>query len=255
MTDVPLGTGKQKLGVGDILGDTFSILFGNLFQVLLLSLLPLIGLIVLAALLIVPFFVGGGEPDGILFVLAMVAVGLLYFATVFIMSALIVRLAYDVKTGHPLRLASYFSSTFSVLAPLLLCSLLTGIGMLIGFALLFVPGLYLMGMWICVTPAIVIERAGLGSLSRSADLTRDYRWACVGAILLLFLCLFGLGIVLNIIEAVLTAVAGELVAGIVSIVLNGIMMAFSGIFGALVYARLREIKEGTSVEQLADVFA
>jgi hypothetical protein len=254
MTDMPIGTERQKLGVGDILGDTFTILFGNMFKVMLLSLLPIIALIALAVLLIVPFVLGG-QPDNVLLVIAIVAVGLMYFAALFIMTALIVRFAYDVKTGHPLRLGSYFSSTLSVLAPLLICSLVTGIAILFGFALLFVPGLYLMAMWICVTPAIVIEGAGLGSLSRSIELTRDYRWACVGAILLMFLCLFGLGIVVNIMEAIAKAIAGELVGGLVSIVLNGLLMAFSGIFGALVYARLREIKEGTSVEQLADVFA
>ena len=255
MTDIPMGTGKQSLGVGNILSDSFSILFGNLLQVLLLSLVPITALVVLGALLAAPIFLSGSEPNTIALSLAVVAIVLLYFATLYIMSALIIRLAYDVKTGHPLRLGSYFSSTISVLAPLLLCSLVTGIATIVGFAFFFVPGLYLMAMWIGVTPAIVIERAGLGSLSRSIELTREYRWACVGAILLMFLCMFGFGIVLNIIEAVLKATAGELVAGIVSVVLNGLLMAFSGIFGALVYARLREIKEGTSVEQLADVFA
>ena len=255
MTDIPLGTGKQRLGVSDILSDTFSILFGNLFKVLILSMAPIIALVALGALLAVPIFLGGGEPDTIILGLAVIAIALLYFATLYIMSALIIRLAYDAKIGNPLRLGSYFSSTLSVLAPLLICSLATVITSLVGFAFFIVPGLYLMAMWICVTPAIVIERAGLGSLSRSADLTRNYRWACAGALLLLFLCLFGLGIVLNVIEAVLTTVAGQLVSGLISLPLNGLMMAFSGIFGALVYARLREIKEGTSIEQLADVFA
>jgi hypothetical protein len=255
MTDIPIGSGEQKLGVGEILGDAFSIMFGNFFKVLLLSLVPMIVFIGFAAVIFIPMVLNGTEPDGALFIAAIVAIVLVFLIATYFTSALTVRLAYDAKTGQPLRLGSYFASTFAVLGPLLVCTLITGIAILIGFALFIVPGLYLMAMWVCVTPAIVLEGAGLGSISRSADLTRGYRWACVGALLLMFLCLFGFGIAMNIIEAILTAIAGDIVAGLVSLLLNGVTVAFSGIFGALVYARLREIKEGTSVEQLAEVFS
>jgi hypothetical protein len=109
-----------------------------------------------------------------------------------------------------------------------------------------------------VTPAIVIENAGFGSFGRSAQLTKEYRWPCLGALIVVGICayipiliiamLFGFG-----------AAAGGFTLGIFFVIVNTvatvIYMAALGICVALIYARLREIKEGTSVEQLAEVFA
>lgn len=257
MTDVPIAPapGQQSLRVGEIAGESFSIMFGNFFRVLLIGLLPMIVLIAIAAALFVPLYFNGTDPESAGFVAAIVAIVLIYFVISFITTALIVRLTYDAKIGNPLRLGSYFASALSVLGPLIICSLIVYISIVVGLVLLIVPGLYIWGMWICVMPVIVLEGAGLGALSRSASLTSGYRWACVGALIVMFFCLIGIGIVLNIAEYVVGLAAGDDAASILGIVLSGISNAFGGIFVALLYARLREIKEGTSVEQLADVFA
>lgn len=57
--------------------------------------------------------------------------------------------------------------------------------MVLGFMLLLIPGLILMCLWSLVVPACVLERLGpLSSLSRSARLTKGYRWPVFGLILL-----------------------------------------------------------------------
>ena len=52
----------------------------------------------------------------------------------------------------------------------------------------------------------------------------------------------------------LTAVGGVIVLGIGLAMINGLAYAFGGIVIALVYARLREIKEGVNVDKIAAVF-
>jgi len=255
ITDMPIALSRQKLGVGEIFGDAFSILFGNFFRLILLSVVPMVALFALGLLVIVPIMVSGAQPDSVAVILALLAIVLIFIAASYVTTALVVRLAYDAKTGHQLRMGSYFLSALPVLLPLLLCAIITGIAIIVGFLFFIVPGLYLMALWICVIPVIVLEKAGIGSLSRSAQLTRGYRWPCVGALLLLFLCLLGFSIVFNILEELITALGGREIALLVSVFLNGLTIAFNGIFAALVYARLREIKDGTSVEQLAEVFA
>ena len=276
MTDVPVRSQNESLGIGSITGDTFSIFFRRFFRVLLLSLLPVLVLVVCGALIFARIAVnppGAGDPS-VLDIAGLVILGLVVFAAYFMTTALIVRFAYDARTGNPIRIGSYFSSAFGAIIPIVACSIIVMIATMAVIFLIMIPGvviggvvavvsfipavvagLYLYAMWVAVIPAIIVERVGFGGLGRSIELTRNYRWSCVGAIVMMFLCLIGIGLVNGVIQIALTAVAGELVAALFGILVSGISMAFGGIFTALLYARLREIKEGTSVEQLAEVFA
>ncbi len=69
------------------------------------------------------------------------------------------------------------------LIPLLLAGVLAGIGILIGFILLIVPGLILLTRWVLVTPAVVLERLGpTEALRRSWNLVRGHSWTAFGVI-------------------------------------------------------------------------
>ncbi len=253
MTDTPPFAEQQSLGVGALIGDAFSILFGSILQLLVLAFIPALLTTVFQYLLAPELYaqaVGPGRFPWVGFILVM-AIGLIGSA---ITTALIVRMAYDVKTGHAIRMGDYFASAMAVAAPLILCSIGATIAIMFGFVLLIVPGFMLMVIWAVYTPAIVIERAGFGSFSRSAELTSGYRWPLFGALLLMFLIVIVIGTVFQVITFVVPAlgIPGTIVKEAIS---TGLTMAFSGIFYSLIYARLREIKEGMSVEELAEVFA
>lgn len=69
------------------------------------------------------------------------------------------------------------------LIPLLLAGVLAGIGILLGFILLIVPGLILLTRWVLVTPAVVLERLGpTDALRRSWNLVRGHSWTAFGVI-------------------------------------------------------------------------
>ena len=260
MTDVPMNTGQESLGVGKIIGDTFSLFIGQIANIFLLVFLPTLA-IVLIQYWLTPVidpsdpafnpedFSVGGQMLGI--VVALVGMS--------IISALVIRLAYDAKVGNPIRPAAYFSSALVVIVPLVICTIVVSIAASIAMIALIIPGLWVYAVWCCVTPAIVIENAGFGSFGRSAQLTKEYRWPCLGALIVVGICAYIPILVIALIFGFGAASGGFGFTGIVYVLVNTIAtviyMAAIGICIALIYARLREIKEGTSVQQLAEVFA
>lgn len=276
MSELQGSAAQERLGIGIIVGDTFSILFNRFFYILLLNLFPTIAMVLASVLLVVPFAMVQGTPEQFATMVVAVVIPLfvIVFAAYFLATALIVRLAYDARAGNPMRLGVYFGSAFRAIIPIVGCSVVAAIssaavmiavalpGILLGeiFAiLLWIPavlaGLYVYAIWCAVTPAIVIEGAGFGALRRSIELTHRYRWACVGAIVVMFLCLFVVLLGVGIVQLIVITIAGQSVGTVVGLLTNGLTTGFTGIFTALLYARLREIKEGTIVEQLAEVFA
>jgi glycerophosphoryl diester phosphodiesterase family protein len=70
------------------------------------------------------------------------------------------------------------------LSALIAAGLLAGIGILIGFVLLIVPGLYLLVRWVLIAPVIVLERRHAGeSFGRSTELVRGHGWRVLWVVL------------------------------------------------------------------------
>jgi len=107
-----------------------------------------------------------------------------------------------------------------------------------------------------IAPAIVIERAGFGGMSRSRALTKEYRWPIVGALILALICAILINIVAVFIVGVIAAAGsiGMIIGVLLFTAISTIGAGFLSIIVALIYARLREIKEGVSVDQIASVF-
>ena len=108
--------------------------------------------------------------------------------------------------------------------------------------------------------AAVIERIGFGAWSRSIALTKEYRWPIVGLFIIFVILTLVIGGVLATVGIVAAAglglggVMGAIALGVVMSLLTGMVNAIGGITVALTYARLREIKEGVDIDQIAAVF-
>jgi hypothetical protein len=260
MTDLPLGPDMERLGVGGIVGGTLSLFFNRIGSIFMLAFLPALIVVVFEYQLTPPVDLEN-RPDldpGQFSRSGKLLSGLISMIGTSLISALTVRLAYDEKVGNPMRPGAYVSSAFSVVVPLVFCSILTSIVAGIGLLLLVIPGLWVLAVFCCVTPAIVIEKIGFGSFDRSALLTKEYRWPCLGALIIVQICAY---IPLSVVYSfyVMGLASSAFAQGAVLILLDTIatviFMAMTGICTALIYARLREIKEGTRVEQLAEIFA
>lgn len=106
--------------------------------------------------------------------------------------------------------------------------------------------------WSVAVPALVQERAGvLGSLRRSAVLTKGSRWAILG----LFVVVAIIAFVVQFVLAMAAALFGAIVGLVLMAIIQGLVSTLFSTAAAVTYVQLRQVKEGTSVGDLAEIFA
>jgi hypothetical protein len=153
-------------------------------------------------------------------------------------TGMVVELVADVQDGRrdssPRQL---LRAATPVLGQLIVVGIIAGIGIVVGFILIIVPGLYLITVWSVVAPVVVLERPGaLAALSRSRQLVRGNGWQVFGVILVLYIVVgvvsfileaaaesagSGAGIVVRVIVGVLTAPLASLAAAVLYFELGG----------------------------------
>ncbi|MFO1056734.1 MAG: hypothetical protein U1E53_07165 [Dongiaceae bacterium] len=239
-------SGQPGFRVGDQLARSFSLL-GRQFPILMLIALPLAVLsAALNGALQAAATAGGGSAIALIILEIVIAVAIYSLC-----EAMVVYVAVQAMRGRRVRLGETLGASLPRVIPVLLLTILSTI--LIGLAslLLLIPGLMVLTMTFVAEPACVAERRGpIASISRSAELTRGYRWQVFGLILLIMILQ---GIVGAVIGYALRGVGG-LPAQIVNAVWNALTLAFGSVACAVVYHDLRVIKEGVDIEQIAAVF-
>jgi lipid-A-disaccharide synthase-like uncharacterized protein len=113
---------------------------------------------------------------------------LLFWALSILYQGMVVKLVQDVQDGRrDHSVGDLIRSVEPVFWPLVAASILTGIGVGIGFILLIIPGLILIVIWSVVAPVIVLERPGVfEAFGRSRELVRGNGWNVFAVILLVF---------------------------------------------------------------------
>ncbi len=146
-------------------------------------------------------------------------------------TGMVVELVADVQDGRrDATPGQLLRAVVPVLGSLILVALVAGIGILIGFILLIVPGLILLTIWSVAAPVVVLERPpGLGALGRSRALVRGNGWQTFGVVFVLNVAVAivaafieiaaesagtGVGIVVRVIVGVLTAPLSALAAAV-----------------------------------------
>lgn len=201
--------------------------------------------------LLLPASAGGitgqnrGWAVGLLAIILTVMLGLLS-------QAILVYGSFQDMRGKQVNIGESFNVGIGRLVPILGLTILEGLGIMIGFMLLIVPGLILIAMWFVAVPACIVERRGPWEcLVRSGELTKGHRWKIFGVVILLYLVSAIMGYILT---SVLGAIAGSVVATIAALIWNGIWGAFFAVFVVVTYYELRVAKEGIDIEQIASVF-
>ncbi|MES0812774.1 hypothetical protein ABLO27_24995 [Roseibium sp. SCPC15] len=274
----PAGSSKLSLGVGTLLGESFSVIFRHIVLVVLLGFVPvLLGQIVTGLLAGYEIQVGSADyqSSGLDNGLATFLAALISIAAYTITIALLVQLAYDAKLRRRIRVRHYFTNAVRTVVPIAVLNIvIVAILATAGFAIVYpggvagisplmtLPVLFALLAWIyslfsVTAPAVVIENAGFRGLGRSLALTKDYRWPIVGCLFLAMIFAVIIFFVGGLIVALLAAVGGipgTILALIGLSVLYAVGTGLFSILTALIYARLREIKEGIGIEEIAAVF-
>lgn len=257
MTDTNTGRRKAALGVGSLIGESFSIFFAHFLQVMAVAFVPIVLGRVISGLLI-GFDVSIGVKPADFTSVGSSAVYLLStvieMAVGNIAAALLVQLAYDAKLRRPIRLGRYVVTVLKMIVPLAVLSFVATVLMGIGLVLLIIPGLWINAVFFVMMPAVVIERKGFYGLGRSASLTKDYVLPVMGLVILLDAYFLTVGTTTGIFADTLANTGGTVFTFILLSVLTAVEAGLAGILVALTYARLREIREGISVDQIASVF-
>ena len=155
----------------------------------------------------------------------------------FLVQAALVKAVQDVRDGRAdLNLGETVSAVVPFLPAVIAASILAGIGIAIGFALIIVPGLILLTFWSLIVPSIVIGGDGVfGSFRKSWRTVRGYAWHVFGTYVLVFLILIVFDIVLGLILLALPIVARNFISNIVS---GTLVAPFLALVVTLVYYRL-----------------
>ena len=152
--------------------------------------------------------------------------------------------------GKPASIGSCLLRGIQRMLPCLAVAILTGLAVLGGAIMCFVPGIMVATALYIALPVAVIERPGIGaSLRRSLTLTRGNRLAIFGLMFLLGALQFVLSFAVAIVSRVSTT--GTSVTLAVITILHGGLTATAP---ALAYYRLRSDRESIDAEEIASVF-
>jgi uncharacterized membrane protein len=194
-------------------------------------------------------FVISGILTALLFA-ASPALGLVGFIISLVASTLftgmVVELVADVQDGkRDATPGQLLRAATPVIGNLILVGIVAGIGIVIGFILIIVPGLILITIWSVAAPVVVLERpGGLRALGRSRELVKGNGWNVFAVILLLVILV---GVVTAAVDA--AAAAGGTGLGIVVRVIIGILTApISSLAQAVLYFQLRGSTASTPSE-------
>jgi hypothetical protein len=123
-------------------------------------------------------------------------------------------------------------------------------------AVLIVPGLYLLALWVVATPVMMVERTDLaGAFRRSSELTRGRRWRALIALISCFLFF------IVIFAAILFPLLARLGISSESIIYHAVTLV-TGSFTSMVlycvppvlYVFLRKEKESATVQDIVATF-
>lgn len=259
---------------GRAVSRTFSVFFRNFLSFALIALV-LTSPTYIYTILILP--TDWAVTDGMSMVgFGQIVVSIVGFLLYFLVTAALVYGTLQDLRGEKASISECFSQGLGRMFPVLGIALVTYIVIFLAALAFVIPGIYVAVMlWVAI-PAAVVERRGIGSLGRSAELTRGYRWRIVGALLIYLLIAIGISMLFGVVSAGLMfgtmgadlfssdiesteqmlSGMGPTMVAILAIdwVSSALISMFGAILVAVSYHDMRVAKEGIDTDQIASVF-
>ncbi len=257
---VDYAAAATEFRAGRVMSRSFSILFRNILP------FGLLALVLTSPTYVYTILTGSGDPLGQEmdltpepFIILVVEILLGYIVTAALVYGTIQDLRND-RASVGDCLSKGLALMFPVLGVAIVSGLITGLATLA----FVIPGIIVAIMLWVVVPVAVIERRGLNSLPRSAQLTKGYRWRIFVLFVLLILIFIGISLVLGVVTAAITMVGmssgGEFTTpsatGLIAIqwIFSAFTSALMAVLVAVSYHDLRVAKEGADTSQIASVF-
>ena len=152
-------------------------------------------------------------------------------------------------------LGEILSHGLTRLFALMAVALLAGLCILLGLILLVIPGVILACVLAVTAQACVVEQLGaIESMNRSAALTKGYRWHIFGLYVVVGLIFFVITFILTFVFNLIVPGDASMVSTVLEAIGNVIAVAFDAVMCGIIYYDLRAVKEGVTLDSLADIF-
>jgi hypothetical protein len=216
---------NRSIDIGSVISKTFSIYADQASVLLPAAAVVFVVIGVISALLIV-----------IAPVLALLGFVVILIGTT-LFTGMVVELVADVQDGRrDATVGQLLQAATPVIGQLILVGIIAGIGILIGFILIIIPGLILITIWSVAAPVVVLEHPGaFKALGRSRELVKGNGWQVFGVIVVLVI---GVGIVSAIIESI-GASGGTGVGIVVRVIVEILTAPISALAASVLYFELR----------------
>jgi hypothetical protein len=169
--------------------------------------------------------------------------------------ATIIHAAQQRQAGRQMPFLRSLRAAGERFGHVVLISLLTSIGVIIGVIFLVVPGIYLAVLWCVAIPAQMSNRDGvLDAINESGDLTEGRRWKVLAGCVIAVVVAAVPSFFLYILEVQGPAEARLLIDVILTPLINGIGYLVMTFGAAALYHELRWRDGGQSEESTAAVF-
>lgn len=228
-----------ELRIGPVLSKAFEVLFGNFFTFIVISAVATAPAIYYEWTLLQGAHGNWWLRTGLRTVLSALCEAMILYA------------AFQTLRSRPVSIAGSVARGLQRFFPVVGTSLLTSIIVTLGIFLLVVPGVIASIMLALALPVCVVEKLGpVDSLSRSAELTKGYRWQIFGTF-------FAVGIVelVAVLALGVTRHSDTLALYLVLLFVVAVLFrAYQSVLVAIIYHDLRVIKDGIDLEGIASVF-
>jgi hypothetical protein len=257
----------DEFNIGKILSTSWSIFVKNIVTFGLTSVILLALPIVLLFAFMMPGLVS--NPTGVGSAFAMQIPTILQMILQIMLMGAITYGTYAAIDGQTLTPQALVSHGLKGILPLLGITVIFVLVMIPSAFLLFIPFIIVACIWWVAVPVAIVEKAGvIGSLKRSAELTKDARMRIFGlmAIYVLVSLIAGaislavmMGGSFSMAKMAQSSLAmmteGLSVYLIVSQIVGALIFAFICVVIAVCYAELRRIKDGVNVRDVAHIFS
>ena len=159
--------------------------------------------------------------------------------------------ALDVRLGKRHGFDAYLRQAARHFLPLLVFGLVLSIAIGIGIVFLILPGLYVAGRYMPYVVTTVFEDRGWQGTNRAEELTQGYRWPLAWTLVLFGVLMIGFFLAIGVPLMVAGAGLGLVPTILVSAALTAFAYVVFAAFSAVVYLRLRELREGVGAAQIA----
>jgi hypothetical protein len=110
------------------------------------------------------------------------------FVTTPLITAMALFVLLDLSQGERAKFGSTLQRSLDLFVPVFLVVVVVAIGVVCGFLLLIVPGIYLAVRWLFAPAAVIVDgKRGVDAFERSAQLVRNHWWRCLGVLIVIYI--------------------------------------------------------------------